>query len=95
MPPNETESRLGRLEQFNNQCEIDRRDLWDAIKDEAHERQKEDREMSRQIRSLEDTRNQQIGGKAVVMGFLVVIGALLGMILQLHALSQVLKGLSK
>lgn len=95
MPPNETESRLGRLEQFNNQCEIDRRDLWDAIKDEAHERQKEDREMSRQIRSLEDTRNQQIGGKAVAVGFFVVIGALLGMILQLHALSQVLKGLSK
>ena len=95
MPPNEIESRLGRLEQFNEQCEIDRRDLWDALKEETHERQKEDREMSKQIRSLEDTRNQQIGGKAVLVGFLVVIGALLGLMLQLHALSQVLKGLSK
>lgn len=95
MPPNETESRLGRLEQFDEQCEIDRRDLWDAIKDEARERQKEDKEMSNRIRSLEDTRNQQVGGKAVVMGFLVVIGALLGMMIQLHALSQILRGLSK
>jgi hypothetical protein len=95
MPPNELETRLGRLEQFNEQCEIDRRDLWDAVKDETHERQKEDKEMAKQIRSLEDTRNQQIGGKAVIVGFFVVIGAMLAMMLQLHALGQVLKGLTK
>lgn len=30
MPPQDTDSRLGRLEQSNETCSQDRRDLWDA-----------------------------------------------------------------